>query len=423
MDKHRELRKAKHLALALLLGAAALFLLTALLPRHPWIDGVRAVAEAAMVGALADWFAVVALFRRVPIPLVSRHTAIIPNNKDRIADNLAAFVREKFLDTASLVALIRRHDPAGKIAGWLLEPANTRLLGDYMLKLAGGLLDAADDARIQAFLRNAFDAALARVDLSESVGAVLEALTHDGRHQELLDETIVHLVTLLREPGSREFIAERIAEWLRSEHPLKEKLLPTGWIGEHGAELIADALDKVLVQVAEDPGHVLRQKFDAAVQGLIARLRDDPAFAAKGEEIKLRLRHHAALADYLGELWHRFRAWLKQDIATESSALHARVTAMGAWLGKELAGNAELRDSLNRRMEELAQALAPDFSAFLSRHISETVRGWDARDMAEQIELNIGKDLQYIRINGTLVGGAVGLLLYLAAQLLALLRG
>ncbi|HEY5801452.1 MAG TPA: DUF445 domain-containing protein [Burkholderiaceae bacterium] len=422
MDKETELKLAKRRALLLLLAAAAVFIVTAVAPKNVWVDGIKAVAEAAMIGALADWFAVVALFRRVPIPFVSRHTSIIPNNKDRIADNLAHFVRDKFLDPASLVALIQRHDPAAHIARWLREEDNTRVLGQYAVKLVRGMLDVTGDTRIQRFLAKAFDAALAKIDLSKSVAAILDTLTRDGRHQELLDEAIVHLIALLRQEDTRQYIAERIVDWLKSAHPLKEKLLPTGWIGEHGADMIADALDGVLVQVGDDPEHALRAKFDATVRGLTLRLQSDPEFLAKGEEIKHALRHHDALQRYIGELWGSLRGWLLADIDAPDSRVQEKAVAMGAWVGHELAEHPTLRASLNRHMEELARTLAPDFAGFLTRHISDTVRRWDAQDMSRQIELNIGKDLQYIRINGTLVGGAIGLLLYLITLGLNVLR-
>src|SRR4051812_3243272 len=152
MDKQGELRDAKRLALMFFAGAGALFVLTLFLRPVWWVDLLKSFSEAAMVGALADWFAVVALFKRVPIPFVSRHTAIIPRNKEKIADNLAVFVRDKFLDTESLVALIRRHDPALKVADWLVQPDNARYLGDYLVKLAAGVLDFIEDAPVQNFI-------------------------------------------------------------------------------------------------------------------------------------------------------------------------------------------------------------------------------------------------------------------------------
>jgi Predicted membrane protein len=153
MDKYQQLKRSKRLALALLLVAAATFVVTLFLPPNFWVPGLKAIAEAAMVGALADWFAVVALFRRVPVPFISRHTAIIPRNKDRIGENLGRFVQEKFLDTDSLLALIRRHDPSQMLAHWLNTPGNADRIGRHLLQVMRGFLDLTDDERIQRFLR------------------------------------------------------------------------------------------------------------------------------------------------------------------------------------------------------------------------------------------------------------------------------
>ncbi|WP_323122033.1 DUF445 domain-containing protein [Burkholderia alba] len=413
--KELELRNSKRRALGLLLAAAAVFVVTLVLPRGVWVDGAKAVAEAAMVGALADWFAVVALFRRVPIPFVSRHTAIIPNHKEKIADNLAVFVREKFLDPGSLVALLKRHDPAARLAQWLTAPANTALLGGYAVKLFDFALDMTDDARIQSFVRDAFRTALDKVDLSQSSGAVLDTLTKDGRHQALLDDGIAQLVAVLRDPDNRGVIAGYIVDWLKGEYPKAERLMPTSWLGEHGAELIANAVSRVLTQIADDPGHQLRRSFDAAAARLVERLRHDPAFIEKGEEIKRYVRDGQAFNLYAKDLWNQLRAWLKADLARDDSMLHRQAAALGGWLGGRLAASPALRASMNEHVEKAAGEMAPEFAVFLTRHISDTVRNWDDREMSRQIELNIGKDLQYIRINGTLVGGLVGLGLYLVS--------
>ncbi|SMG56204.1 DUF445 domain-containing protein [Paraburkholderia susongensis] len=422
MDKTTELKQAKRTPLLLLLAAACVFVVTAFMPRGVWIDGIKAIAEAAMVGALADWFAVAALFRRVPIPLVARHTAIIPRNKHKIADNLAVFVQDKFLDVPSLVGLIRRHDPAQSITVWLTEPANTARLGDYVVRLTSGILELTDDVRIQNFIRDALRNVLAKVDLSQSMGAILDTLTRDGRHQELLDAGIGQVIAMLREPEAREFIAARIVDWVKSEYPMMEKVLPSAWLGEKGADVIASAANRMLEQIAENPAHELRDKFDEAVQKLIAKLKTDPAFLQRGEALKRYLVEGEAFSAYVKDMWGELRAWLKRDLHSADSALHARVTAMGQWIGRELARDPALRQSLNDHLEEAARAMAPDFAQFLTRHISDTVKNWDAGEMSRQIELNIGKDLQYIRINGTIVGGFVGLLLYASSQLLELLR-
>ncbi|KVP93266.1 hypothetical protein WL02_04005 [Burkholderia ubonensis] len=414
-DKALELNRSKRRALSLLLVAVAVFVTTIFLPRGIWIDGIKAVAEAAMVGALADWFAVVALFRRVPIPFVSRHTEIIPQNKDKIADNLAAFVREKFLGPDALAAQIRQHDPAQKLGAWLGEPANTDALGSYATKLMSFALDMTDDARIQSFVHDAFRALVDKVDLSQSAGAILDTLTKDGRHQALLDDAIGQVTNLLDQPENRAVIAAYIVDWLKSQYPTVEKILPTNWLGENGAELIANAVNRVLEQVAADPEHELRQRFDATVVKLVERLKYDPVFIEKGEEIKRYIRDGDAFNTYLKDLWDQLRAWLKADLARADSTLHRQAATLGGWLGARLAESPALRASLNEHVEKAVYEMAPDFADFLMRHIRDTVRNWDAREMSRQIELNIGKDLQYIRINGTLVGGLIGLGLYLVS--------
>ncbi|RQM37416.1 DUF445 domain-containing protein [Erwinia psidii] len=425
MNKESELARAKRLPLLLLCAAAVVFVATVLCPLwfkpHAWIGALKAVSEAAMVGALADWFAVSALFRRVPIPLVGRHTAIVPRNKDRIADNLALFVQDKFLNTESLLTLIRRHDPAHIVASWLSVPANAATFSHYLLKVVRGFLDLADDQRIQAFMRRAIHNAIDKVDLSRSAAIVLESLTKNNRHQELLDDAISQLLHLVNKPGTHAFIAQQAIRWLKREHPAIEKMLPTEWVGDKFAELAADAVKSVLNDIEQDGTHELRQGFNRAVQRLIGRLREDPAMQRKAEEIKDYLKQDDALNTYISQLWGDLRRWLKEDLDKEDSVLHTKVSATGQWLGQALMQDVQLRASLNQHIEDAATGAAPEFSAFLSRHISDTVKGWDARDMSHQVELNIGKDLQRIRINGTVVGGVIGLILYLLSGLPTLL--
>ncbi|WP_034917158.1 DUF445 family protein [Erwinia sp. 9145] len=416
MNKENELTRAKRLPLLLLCGAAALFIVTVLYPlwypANAWVGALKAVSEAAMVGALADWFAVSALFRRVPIPLVGRHTAIIPRNKDRIADNLALFVQDKFLNTDSLLALIRRHDPAQIIANWLSMPENAARLGGYLLRVVRGFLDMADDSRIQSFMRRAIHKAIDKVDLTQSTAMVLESLTKNNRHQALLDDAVAQLLQLINKPGTHDFIAQQVMRWLKREHPIKEKMLPTEWVGEKSAEVTANAVRSILNDIEQDNAHELRQGFNRAVQRLIERLKSDPEMQVKAENIKTWLKQDEALNTYISQIWGDLRAWLKEDLDKPDSVLHAKVSAAGQWLGETLMQDANLRASFNQHLEDAATGVAPEFSAFLSRHISDTVKSWDEKDMSHQVELNIGKDLQRIRINGTVVGGAIGLLLW-----------
>lgn len=231
MHQEEELRVAKRKALALLLFAFAVFVTTVFLPRAPLTDGVRAAAEAALVGGLADWFAVAALFRRIPLPGFARHTNIIIRKRDDIADGLAVFVKEKFLDVQSVVALIERHNPALVVTRWLESPANARQIGDVVVKFASGMLDVMDERNIQSLLKRAVDTMIDKVDLSESAATILDSLTRDDRHQALLDETIAQLIALLNEPPARAFISERIVEWLKSDHPGRSGYFPPSGSG------------------------------------------------------------------------------------------------------------------------------------------------------------------------------------------------
>ena len=417
MDKESDLRDAKRLALMFFAGAGALFVMTLFLRPVWWVDLIRAFSEAAMVGALADWFAVAALFKRIPIPFVSRHTEIIPKNKEKIADNLAVFVRDKFLDTESIVGLIRRHDPAQKVADWLVKPDNARQLGSYLIKLAAGVLDFIEDAPVQKFVSKAVHTLIGSVDLSRSAGAILESMTRNGRHQELLNEGINQLSQLLHNEDTQAYIAQGIVDWLKDEYALFEKVLPSEAIGRKGADIAVRLAAGILGKVNGDPHHPLRKNFDEFADDFIERLKSDPDFQQKGEEIKRYLLNDDTLNSYVKALWDDLKAWLKKDLHSEQSVLHQRVVATGNWVGKVLADDARLRQSLNAHLETAARSAAPEFAQFLTKHISDTVRNWDSKEMSAQIELNIGKDLQFIRINGTIVGGLIGVVLYLVSQL------
>ncbi|MCO5782316.1 MULTISPECIES: DUF445 domain-containing protein [Citrobacter] len=421
MNKIAELKRAKRLALSLLLIAAATFVITLFLPPNFWVLGTKAIAEAAMVGALADWFAVVALFRRVPIPFISQHTAIIPRNKDRIGENLGQFVQEKFLDTQSLVALIRRHEPALLIGNWFSQPENAQRIGQHLLQIMSGFLELTDDARIQRLIKRAVHKAIDKVDLSGTSALMLESMTKNNRHQVLLDTLIAQLIALLQRDSSRTFIARQIVHWLETEHPLKAKILPTEWLGEHSAELVSEAVNSLLDDISHDQAHQIRHAFDRATFKLIDKLKNDPEMAVRAESMKSYLKEDEAFNRYLGELWADLRQWVKTDINADDSRVKQRIASAGQWFGETLVADSALRASLNGHLEQAAHKVAPEFASFLTRHISDTVKSWDARDMSQQIELNIGKDLQFIRVNGTLVGGSIGLVLYLLSQIPSLL--
>ncbi|VVD76500.1 hypothetical protein PCO31110_00897 [Pandoraea communis] len=416
MDPAIALQRAERRALSFLLVALAIFIATLFMPVHFATGWIRAAAEAAMVGGLADWFAVEALFRRIPIPGLARHTNILIRKKDALGDGLARFVREKFLDTPSVVRLIQQQNPADAVSHWLGSHENTRQLSAVLVKVASGVLDVMDERNVQAFIRRALDTMIDRLDLSQSAAAILDTLTRDGRHQALLDETLDYLVELLNEPQTREFISARIVDWLKTDHPKKEKVLPSAWLGDKGSDMISAAVTRLLAQMEADESHQLRQAFDRAVAGLIERLKHDAEFQAKLDAFKTQLKGDTALNAYAGGLWNEWRSWVKRDLARDDSVIGAKITGAAAWIGQELARSASLRKALDAQLLDAAERMAPGFADFVTDHIRSTVHGWNAEHLSRQIRLSVGQDLQYIRINGTLVGGLIGAVLYLIAQ-------
>ncbi|WP_353191580.1 DUF445 family protein [Pandoraea pnomenusa] len=415
-DPALALQRAERRALSFLLVALVIFIATLFMPVHFVTGWIRAAAEAAMVGGLADWFAVEALFRRIPIPGLSRHTNILIRKKDALGDGLARFVREKFLDTPSVVRLIQQQNPADAVTHWLASYENTRQLSAVLVKVAGGVLDVMDERNVQAFIRRALDTMIDRLDLSQSAAAILDTLTRDGRHQALLDETLDYLVELLNEPQTREFISARIVEWLKTDHPKKEKVLPSEWIGNKGSDMISAAVTRMLAQMEADESHQLRQAFDRAVAGLIERLKHDAELQAKLDAFKAQLKGDTALNAYVGGLWNEWRGWVKRDLARDDSVIGAKINGAAAWIGQELARSESLRKALDAQLLDAAERMAPGFADFVTEHIRATVHGWNAEHLSQQIRLSVGQDLQYIRINGTLVGGLIGAVLYLIAQ-------
>ena len=411
-----QLAHAKRQATGLFIAVVVVFALTYAFPQNLWVECIRAMAEAAMVGALADWFAVSALFRRIPLPYLARHTDIIARNKDRIGDNLSAFVRDRFLDAPSLVTMIRRHDPADMLAQWLTSPANSGLLGKQVSRLMATALDTVEDDKIQELLNSAARALIGQLDISRTMAAALGALTHERRHQILLDDLLVRLNALLQSPETRGFIANTLVNWIKREHPLKQKVLPTDWLGGKGASAISHAVETLLVEVAKDPNHQLRDALDEAIAKLIERMQNDPDWEERGEQIRSYLQNDEALGSYVHEIWADLRRKLRADLQDENSAIASSVSSMGKWLGMSLAGDAALRVRLNVRLELWAAQWAPDVAQSVAEHIRATVQRWDAQEMAQLVEQHIGSDLQYIRINGTIVGGFIGLILFVISH-------
>ncbi|MDR5768981.1 MULTISPECIES: DUF445 domain-containing protein [unclassified Caballeronia] len=421
-DKAVALRRMKWFAAGLLVAAGALFALAKSQHDAGAWAWVSSFAEAAMVGALADWFAVVALFRHplgVPIP----HTAILPANKARVADNLAVFVRDRFLGTDALVARVNAFDPASRLSMWLAEPANAELLGRKAVGAVGQLLSFVDDERVKSMLYETLRRRAESFDLASATGSVLSTLISDRRHQLLLDEGLKQLAGWLDKPEVQEMLATRIVAVAGEEYPKLVGML--GFVGLNAEDLgnkfaagLVRGANQWLHDVSSDPEHERRKAFDAAVERFVERLKTDPAFKARIDEHKREWLERPELRTYVNGLWDEFIAWLDADIKRPDSALHAKVVAMAGGFAEALGSDPALRESINEHMRDALKALAPELRDGIAKHIAATVKQWDDATLVRDVELNIGRDLQFIRVNGTLVGGAVGILIHAVSVVL-----
>lgn len=409
-DQRRELKKSRTIATGLLVGMTGLFLLASwLLPTYPGLAYVRAFAEAAMIGALADWFAVTALFRH-PLGLPIPHTAVVPRNKDRIGESLGRFVEQNFLPPEVIRSRLAAVDFAGLLAGWLADPANAARVSAQLTAMLPDLLRGLDDEQIGRFVRDELSARLEDVDIAPLAGKVLDALMAGNRHQQMLEEA-------LRQ--STAFIAEK-------EPFIRQKIRDnTGWlwqklsVDERAFNAIMDAIEAVVRNVEEDADHELRQRFDCIVRDFARDLRESPKYHEPAEAIKRDLIRNPAFQAYLAGMWDGERERLLADIAKPDSETRCHLQAAVLHAGETLIGNPALHDKLNAWLRQAIAELLEARRHEVARLIPDTVRTWDAETMAQRLELQVGRDLQFIRINGTLVGGLVGLAIFTASRLAA----
>lgn len=405
--------RMKRVAGLLLVLAALLYVLaTALEAHHPGWGYVAAFAEAAMVGAIADWFAVTALFRH-PLGLPIPHTAIIPRSKARIGAKLSTFITTHFLATPLVLAKLEALDVASRLTDWLRLPANADAVGRQLVGVARFGLGALDDDRVQAFVQTRLLDRLRRVDLAPLCAQALEVLTREGRHQAMLDEALVRLDDLLQDEDTRALVADAISTEVRTLRYLGLSRAVGGW----SANKFVDGLSALIAEIVADPEHRLRARFDEHVEQLIERLRSDPAARLQVERILAQLLEHPATATYLQSLWQDLIGWLRHDLEQPDSRLGARIAQATHGLGDALAADPAIREWINERLLTATPGLLERYRGQIGQYIAQRVEQWESRELVEQMEQSVGKDLQYIRINGTLVGGLVGLVLHALTQL------
>lgn len=404
------LRRMRLVATGLLVLMAAIFLAARQFQQlHPTIGYVRAFAEAAMVGGLADWFAVTALFRhplRLPIP----HTAIIPRNKDRIASTLAGFLRDNFLIPRVVARRMQRVDVARAAGRWLADPGGGRgRLRAGIGRLAADVLEALDQERLGGMARRALAERLRGLEVAPLLGRALETAMKEDRHRPLLDG-IVHWAAKVLDANEymiRQMVHERSGSVMR-------------WTGldETLANKIIAGLAKLIGDMAEDPGHPLRAKAEEGLAKLAQDLQHDADRRAQVEAFKNELLDNPALGDWWMGVWESGRAALLRLARDPDRVLAGDLGSALRQLGETLQGDARLAETINRFVRRTAVGAASDYGDEIVRLVSDTIRGWDARTLTGRLENAVGRDLQYIRINGTLVGGLVGVAIHTVDALL-----
>lgn len=400
--RRRDLARMKAVATAALVVALLVFLIAHHYEAaHPWLGYVRATAEASLVGGLADWFAVTALFRHpmgIPIP----HTAILQREKDRVGRILGNFVQNHFLSRAVLERRLAGVHPADKVAAWMAVPEHRTTLARH---LAGGLartVESLPDREVRGFLHRSAAHQLEKVQLAPLVGDVLEVAATGSRPQELLGEVIRAITSAVREGH------DTIREKVHAESP---KWLPPG-LRDKVADRVIGAIERTLGEMTADPAHPVRRRFDAVLAQFITRLKTSPELQQRVEGLKQELVGHPMVEEFVASLWDHARETAARYRSAPDEAKLAPLEEILAGVAESLATNEALRAEVDHLVIDTVTTLLEQHRHEAAELIAHTVADWDGSVAAERIELAVGRDLQFVRLNGTLVGGLAGLVIY-----------
>jgi uncharacterized membrane-anchored protein YjiN (DUF445 family) len=397
----------RRIATSLVALMALVFVAARLLQgRAPWLAFVGAFAEAALVGALADWFAVTALFRR-PFGLPIPHTAIIPTNKDRIGDSIGLFLEQNFMTYEVLRGELATIDFVGATARWLADEANTRALAAQAASAVPALLRLVDDKDAGALLRRAMSAAARDVRFAPLAGQVLGVLVEGGQHHALLERVLAMVARALEE--NRGYIRQKV-------HENSPRWMPKS-IDEKFFERLMDGVQSILADFQGEDSE-WRARFEQATAELLEKLATSPEYERRLRALVMAGLSHPLFVEYAGGVWQTVRARLLADLDAPDSRLQAALAHALSACGEALAADATLRDRFNDWLRVILADTIVGRRDLIAAVVTRAIRKWDAQTVSRKLELHVGKDLQYIRINGTLVGGLVGLLLYVAGLFL-----
>ncbi|MDO4762197.1 MAG: DUF445 family protein [Corynebacterium sp.] len=410
--RRKELRKYKSLATGLLIFAAVIFLAcrwyeTYVDPDATWVGFVRAASEAGMVGGLADWFAVTALFR-YPLGLKIPHTAIIRRKKDQVGEALSGFVGENFLNAELITEKVSQAQVPEKIAQWLVVEENAKKVSREVGKLASNAIQALDPQDAEALIRHQLVDKLAQPEWAPPVGRILDQLIDGGHVEPIVDQLIEwgHKKAL----SSEAFIVRLLDERAPS------------WAPKFINELVGDKVYRELItwteSVRADKNHEARQAIRNFFVKFAHDLQHDPVMIAKVEDFKADVMASKPVHDAAGMLWKSARANIVAACEDPASMVRVKIVELCMQWGSRLNSDEQMRDKLDQRITGWAAFLADNYADEVTSIISETIERWDANEASEKIELMVGKDLQYIRVNGTVVGALAGLVIYSVSHLL-----
>ncbi len=390
----------------LVLAAVVFIVARGLEESNGWAGYVRATAEAAMVGALADWFAVTALFRH-PLGLPIPHTAIIEKRKDQIGESLGGFVQENFLTREIVTERLEGADLARRIGGWLRQPENASTVGAQSAAVVAGVTEVLNDETIQHGMDQVVSARVKSIPITPLVGKAVDVAIEGEHHQRMLEYTLVGMSNFMDE--NQDSFRYRLAE----ESPW--------WVPETVDDRVFDkiyeAVSRFLVEIREQPNHEFRQQLDARTLELSERLKSDPELQARGEKLRDEVLAHPEVRAWTASLWTRIKAGLVDATSDPSSELRLQLHQALTEAGASLESDPALQAKIDGWITDSIGYIAEQFRGEVAELIASTVKRWDAAETSDRLELQVGRDLQFIRINGTIVGGVAGLLIYTVSEL------
>jgi uncharacterized membrane-anchored protein YjiN (DUF445 family) len=405
--KRRELRRMKLVAGSLLVAAAIIYILATVFGGPGWLGYVKAAAEASMVGALADWFAVTALFRR-PLGLPIPHTAIIPTRKDTIGNSLGDFVGTNFLAEDVVRGRLERVGIASRLGTWVAKPENAERVTSELATVVRGAVTVLRDEDVQAVMEQAVVGRLVAQPWGPPIGQLLARVFTDGAHHKLVD-----------------LLCDRAYDWVRDNNETVQRVVSNrapSWSPRFVDGLLADKVYAEVLNFAwavkTDPEHPMREALDTFLLEFSKDLQSDPETMERAEVFKHQVLEHPEVRNLIGSAWGTAKRMLLDAAEDPSSELRRRVTTGLMGLGKRLVEDDAMREKVDSWVQSAAGYVVSNYRDEITTLITDTVARWDAHETSRKIELQVGRDLQFIRINGTVVGALAGLVIYGITQLL-----